>query len=55
MTPKGKIKEVFNQNGRAKLRPGSVFSLRLPQPKRIIHIRIRVDHESTGLEVYGVH
>ena len=55
ITPKGRMKEVFNQNARAKLRPGSVFSLRLPRPKRIIHIRIRVDHESTGLEVYGVH
>jgi hypothetical protein len=55
ITPKGKIKEVFNQNGRVKLRPGSVFSLPLPLPKRIVRIRIRVDHESTGLEVYGVH
>jgi hypothetical protein len=55
LSPKGRRKDVFNQNGRVKLRPGSVFSLPLPRPMRIIHIRIRVDHESTGLEVYGVH
>lgn len=55
LTPRGRIKEVFNQNGRVKLRPGGVFNLPLPRPTSIIHIRIRVDHESTGLEVYGVH
>jgi len=52
---RGRSKHVFNQNGRVKLRPGGVFSLTLPRPMRIVHIRIRVDHESTGLEVYGVH
>ena len=55
LTPRGRITEVFNENGRVKLRPGDVFSLPLPRPTRIVHIRIRVDHESTGLEVYGVH
>ena len=55
LTPRGRRKELFNPNGRVKLRPGGVFSLSLPRPMRIIHIRIRVDHESTGLEVYGVH
>jgi len=55
LTPKGRVKMLFNQNARVKLRPGSVFSLVLPRPMRIAHIRIRVDHESTGLEVYGVH
>ncbi len=52
---RGRSKHVFNKNGRVKLRPGGVFSLTLPKPMRIVHIRIRVDHESTGLEVYGVH
>jgi hypothetical protein len=55
LTPRGRSKEVFNRNGRVKLRPGGVFSLALPRPMRVVHIRIRVDHESTGLEVYGVH
>ena len=55
VTPKGRIKVLFNQNGRVKLRPGGVFSLALPRPMRIVHIRIRVDHESTGLQVYGIH
>ncbi len=55
VTPKGRAKMLFNQNGRAKLRPGGVFSLVLPRPVRIAHIRIRIDHESAGLEVYGVH
>lgn len=55
LTPRGRGKEVFNRNGRVKLRPGGVFSLALPRPMRVIHIRVRVDHESTGLEVYGVH
>ncbi|MFC1635687.1 hypothetical protein ACFL5Z_12675 [Planctomycetota bacterium] len=55
LTGRGRRKDVFNQNGRVKLHPGSVFSLALPRPMRIMHIRVRVDHESTGLEVYGVH
>ena len=55
ITPKGSVKEVFNHDGRVKLRPGSVFSLPLPRPTRIVRIRIRIDHESTGLEVYGEH
>ena len=52
---RGRSKHIFNKNGRVKLRPGGVFSLILPRPMRIVHIRIRVDHESTGLEVYGAH
>ncbi|MBN2314618.1 MAG: hypothetical protein JXM79_11865 [Sedimentisphaerales bacterium] len=53
--PKGKRKIVFNQNGRVKLRPGSVYTLPLPHPMQVAHIRILIAHESTGLEVYGVY
>jgi hypothetical protein len=55
LSPKGKRKIIFNQSGQVKLRPGSVFTLSLPHPMRIIRIRVLIAHESTGLEVYGVH
>lgn len=52
---RGRRTMFFNRNGRIKLRPGGVFSLELPRPMRIAHIRILIAHESTGLEVYGMH
>ncbi|MHC4511712.1 MAG: hypothetical protein ACYTAO_22630 [Planctomycetota bacterium] len=55
LTRRGMNRELFNKNAGAKLYRGDVFKLALPRPMRITRIRIRVDHESTGLEVYGVH
>ncbi len=55
LTPQGATKEVLNKDGRAKLYRDSVFKLALPRPMRITRIRIRIDHKSTGLEVYGVY
>ncbi|UCD00060.1 MAG: hypothetical protein JSW66_09290 [Phycisphaerales bacterium] len=55
LTPRGMRKEVFNENAGARLYRGGVFKLALPRPMRIMRIRIRVNHETTGLEVYGVH
>ncbi len=55
LTHQGAIKEVFNKDGRAKLYRDGVFRLALPRPMRITRIRIRIDHKSTGLEVYGVY
>jgi|GEM_PF-2551132 len=53
-TRHGSVTETFNVNGRVKLYAGGVFQLALPKPMRIDRMRIRIDHESTGLEVYGV-
>jgi hypothetical protein len=53
-TPAGLAKETFNQNGRVKLYQGGVFALALPRPMNVRRIRININHESTGLEVYGV-
>lgn len=55
LTREGSRKEVFNKNGRFRLYNDGVFRLSLPRPMRIIHIRILVDHESTGLKVYGIY
>jgi hypothetical protein len=55
LTPKGPRKEVFNKNGRVKLYHDGTYRLSLPRPMRITRIRILVNHESTGLEVYGVY
>jgi hypothetical protein len=55
LTPAGVRKEVFNKNGRAKLYYNGVFRLSLPMPMRVTRVRILVDHESTGLEVYGAY
>ena len=55
LTPGGRRKEVFNKNGRVKLRHDGIFKLSLPRPMRIVNIRILVSHRSTGLEVYGVY
>ena len=53
-TPKGPISQVFNENGRVKLYRGGSLNLALPRPMRIRRIRININHESTGLEVYGI-
>ena len=53
-TPEGPHKETFNKNGRDKLYRGGVFRLALPAPMKVGRIRIKINHESTGLEVYGV-
>jgi len=55
LTPKGPRKQVFNKNGRVKLYYDGVFRLSLPMPMRVTGVRILVDHESTGLEVYGAY
>jgi hypothetical protein len=55
LTPRGIEKHLFNQGGRSRLYADGVYSLVLPRPMRITHIRILVDHESAGLQVYGVH
>ena len=55
MTARGLRREVFNEGGRVKLYHGGEFKLALPRPMRVTRIRINIGHESTGLEVYGVH
>lgn len=54
ITPKGMKKEVFNKGGRVRLYHDGVFKLALPRPMRVRRIRININHESTGLDVYGV-
>ncbi len=53
-TPAGWGRETFNKNGRVKLYSGGMFKLALPRPMRIRRIRIRINHESTGLEICGI-
>jgi len=53
-TPEGWGKETFNKNGKVRLYHGGVFKLALPRPMRVRRIRININHESTGLEVYGI-
>ena len=53
-TPTGLRKQVFNKGGRIRLYSTGTYSLILPQPMRVTHIRILIEHESTGLQVYGV-
>ena len=53
-TPDGWGRETFNKNGRIKLYSSGVFKLALPRPMRIRRIRIRINHESTGLEISGI-
>jgi len=54
LTPQGFKKEVFNEGGRVKLYYDGVHQLALPRPMRVTRIRILINHESTGLKVYGV-
>ena len=53
-TPAGWGRETFNKNARVKLYNGDVFKLALPRPMHIKRIRIRINHESTGLEISGI-
>jgi hypothetical protein len=53
-TPAGWGTETFNKNGRVKLYRDGVFNLALPRPMRIRRIRIRINHESTGLDITGI-
>ena len=55
LAPGGLRKEVFNKNGRVKLYHDDVYRLSLPRPMRITRVRILINHETTGLEVYGVY
>ena len=55
LTREGIRKEVFNQNGRFRLYYEGVYKLSLPRPMSVTRIRVLVDHESTGLNVYGVY
>lgn len=55
LTPKVPQKEVFNKSGRFRLYPDGVFRLTLPEPMRIVRIRILIEHESTGLNVFGIY
>lgn len=54
ITPRGSSVETFNKDARFRLYRNEVFKLALPMPMKVARIRIRIQHESTGLEVYGV-
>ena len=54
ITPRGPAVDTFNKNARFRLYRNEVFKLALPKPMKVTRIRIRIEHESTGLEVYGV-
>ena len=54
ITPNGIKKQVFNKGGRVRLYHDGLFKLPLPRPMRIRRIRININHESTGLDIYGV-
>ena len=53
-TADGPRRETFNKSGRFRLYSSGVFKLALPRPMRIRRIRINIEHESNGLQVYGV-
>jgi hypothetical protein len=53
-TPEGSKTETFNKNGRFRLYANGVFQLALPRPMRIRRIRINIEHESNGLQIYGI-
>ncbi len=54
ITPNGIKKQIFNKGGRVRLYHDGLFKLPLPRPMRIRRIRININHESTGLDIYGV-
>jgi len=54
ITPAGPKEQVFNRGARFKLYRDGVFKLALPKPMQIRRIRINIEHESDGLEVYGI-
>ncbi|MBN2591148.1 MAG: hypothetical protein JXA96_14875 [Sedimentisphaerales bacterium] len=53
-TPSGTKKMVFNKGGRERLFFDQTFSIVLPEPMRVTRIRILVEHETTGLQIYGI-
>ncbi len=54
VTPNGPRRETFNRGGRFRLYRSGVFKLALTKPMKVRRIRINIEHESTGLEVYGI-
>lgn len=54
VTPAGPKEKVFNRGARFKLYRDGVFKLALSKPMQIRRIRINIEHESNGLEVYGI-
>ena len=54
VTADGPRRETFNRSGRFRLYSSGVFKLALPRPMRIRRIRINIEHESNGLQIYGV-
>ncbi len=48
-------KEVFNKDGKFRLRPIGTYRLKLPRPMQVSKIRILIENESSGLEVFGVY
>jgi len=55
VTPRGHRTVVMNTGARTKLYYDDVFKLSLPRPMNIIKIRVKVDHKSTGLNVYAIY
>jgi hypothetical protein len=55
VTPKGHVTVVLNAGARTKLYYDDVFKLSLPRPMNIIKIRVKIDHKSTGLNVYAIY
>jgi hypothetical protein len=54
ITPRGPSVEIFNKSARFRLYQNEVFKLALPKPMKIGRIRIMIEHESTGLQIYGL-
>lgn len=52
--PDGPDKETFNENARVRLYSNGVFQIGLPRPMKVSRIRIKIEHESNGLEIYGI-
>lgn len=52
--PNGLKKETLNKGARVKLYHDGIFKLALPRPMKIERIRIFIEHESTGLQIYGI-
>ena len=48
-------KEVFNKDGKFRLRPLGTYRLKLSQPLHVTSIRILIENETSGLEVFGVY
>lgn len=55
LAQRGLETRLFNEGARSKLYYGDEFRLSLPQPMIVTKIRVLIDHESTGLMVYGLY